>query len=103
MVLIDIDLDRQIFVDGSLGLEKATLKEIIDILKETYASSIGVEFLHIQSPEQKQWVQERIEEVHNKTNFTNEGKKGIFQRLVESELFEQYLDKKFLGHETVWD
>ena len=93
----DSDLNKKIFIDGSLGLEKATLNEIIDILKETYASSIGVEFLHIQSPEQKQWVQERIEEVHNKTNFTNEGKKGIFQRLVESELFEQYLDKKFLG------
>ncbi|MBD1147437.1 2-oxoglutarate dehydrogenase E1 component [Pelagibacterales bacterium SAG-MED31] len=91
------DLDKEIFIDGSLGLETATLKEIIKILNETYASSIGVEFLHIQSVEQKQWVQERIEEVNNKTNFTNQGKKGIFQRLVESELFEQYLDKKFLG------
>ena len=94
---IENDLDKPIFIDGSLGLEKASLKEIIQILKETYASSIGVEFLHIQSLEQKQWVQERIEEVHNKTNFTSEGKKGIFNRLVESELFEQYLDKKFLG------
>ena len=91
------DLDRKIFIDGSLGLEKASLREILQILNETYADSIGVEFLHIQSPEQKQWVQERIEEVHNKTNFSNEGKKGIFTRLVESELFEQYLDKKFLG------
>jgi len=93
----DSDLERQIFIDGSLGLEKATLIEIIKILNETYAASIGVEFLHIQSPEQKQWVQERIEEVHNKTIFTPEGKKAIFNRLVESELFEQYLDKKFLG------
>ena len=91
------DLDREIFIDGSLGLETATLKEIIQILNKTYSSSIGVEFLHIQSVEQKQWVQERIEEVHNKTNFTTQGKKAIFQRLVESELFEQYLDKKFLG------
>jgi 2-oxoglutarate dehydrogenase E1 component len=91
------DLDREIFIDGSLGLERATLKEIIKILNKTYASSIGVEFLHIQSVEQKQWVQERIEEVYNKTNFTIQGKKGIFQRLIESELFEQYLDKKFLG------
>ena len=91
------DLDREIFIDGSLGLETATLNEIIQILNKTYASSIGVEFLHIQSVEQKQWVQERIEEVHNKTNFTTQGKKAIFQRLVESELFEQYLDKKFLG------
>ena len=91
------DLDREIFIDGSLGLETATLKEIIQVLNKTYASSIGVEFLHIQSVEQKQWVQERIEEVHNKTNFTTQGKKAIFQRLAESELFEQYLDKKFLG------
>ncbi len=91
------DLNREIFIDGSLGLETATLKEIIKILNKTYASSIGVEFLHIQSVEQKQWVQERIEEVHNKTHFTIQGKKAIFQRLLESELFEQYLDKKFLG------
>ena len=91
------DLDREIFIDGSLGLETASLKEIINILNKTYASSIGVEFLHIQSVEQKQWVQARIEEAYNKTNFTKQGKKAIFQRLVESELFEQYLDKKFLG------
>jgi len=94
---LESDLDREIFIDGSLGLESASLKEILQILNATYASSVGVEFLHIQSPEQKQWVQERIEEVNNKTNFTKEGKKGIFSRLVESELFEQYLDKKFLG------
>ncbi len=91
------DLDKEIFIDGSLGLETASLKEIINILNKTYASSIGVEFLHIQSVEQKQWVQARIEEAYNKTNFTKQGKKAIFQRLVESELFEQYLDKKFLG------
>ena len=91
------DLDRDIFIDGSLGLERATLKEILKILKETYSSSIGVEFLHMQSVEQKQWVQERIEEVRNKTSFTIEGKKAIFNRLVESELFEQFLDTKFLG------
>ncbi len=91
------DLEKEIFIDGSLGLEKGKLKNIIKILKETYSSSIGVEFLHIQQADQKQWVQERIEEVRNKTNFTNEGKKAIYKRLVESELFEQFLDKKFLG------
>ena len=93
----DRDLDKEIFIDGSLGLEKTSLKNIIQIVKDTYSSSIGIEFLHIQSPEQKQWIQERIEEVQNKTNFTNQGKKAIFKRLAESELFEQYLDKKFLG------
>mgnify|MGYP001159513216 FL=1 len=91
------DLDREIFVDGSLGLDRGKLKDIIRILKETYCASIGVEFLHIQQADQKQWVQERIEEVRNKTNFTTEGKKAIYKRIVESELFEQFLDKKFLG------
>ena len=94
---IESDLEKEIFIDGSLGLEKGKLKNIIKILKETYSASIGVEFLHIQQADQKQWVQERIEEVRNKTNFTNEGKIAIYKRLVESELFEQFLDKKFLG------
>ena len=95
--LTDNDLDKEIFIDGSFGLESAPLNKIIKILKETYSSSIGVEYLYIQSPDQKQWIRERIEEVRNKTIFTHEGKKAIYNRLVESELFEQYLDKKFLG------
>ena len=95
--LTDNDLDKEIFIDGSFGLESAPLNEIIKILIETYSSSIGVEYLYIQSPDQKKWIRERIEEVRNKTIFTHEGKKAIYNRLVESELFEQYLDKKFLG------
>ena len=93
----DDDLEKSIFIDGSLGLDNAKLKEIIKILHETYSSSIGVEFLHIQDPDQKQWVQERIEEVRNKTQFTVAGKRAIYRRLLEAEMFENYLDKKFLG------
>ena len=91
------DLEKSIFIDGSLGLDNSKLKEIIKILHETYSSSIGVEFLHIQDPDQKQWVQERIEEVRNKTQFTVAGKRAIYRRLLEAEMFENYLDKKFLG------
>ena len=91
------DLEKQVFIDGSLGLDNSKLKEIIKILHETYSSSIGVEFLHIQDPDQKQWVQERIEEVRNKTQFTVAGKRAIYRRLLEAEMFENYLDKKFLG------
>ena len=93
----DSDLEKKIFIDGSLGLDTSKLSEIIKILHETYSNSIGVEFLHIQDPSQKQWVQERIEEVRNRTEFTPMGKKGIYQRLLEAEMFEQFLDKKFLG------
>ena len=62
-VLQGLDLDKEIFIDGSLGLNFAKLRNIIEILKETYCGSIGVEFVHIQDADQKQWVQERIEEV----------------------------------------
>ena len=91
------DLSKEIFIDGSLGLNFTTLNEIISILKETYCGSIGVEFVHIQDADQKQWVQERIEEVRNKTQFTSNGKKAIFKRLLEAEMFEKFLDKKFIG------
>ncbi len=91
------DLEKEIFIDGSLGLNFAKLRNIIEILKETYCGSIGVEFVHIQDADQKQWVQERIEEVRNKTQFTSNGKKAIFKRLLEAEMFEQFLDKKFIG------
>lgn len=93
----ETDLDRLIFIDGSLGLESSSLNNIISALQEIYSGFIGVEFLHIQDPEQKQWIQERIEEPRNKTEFTELGKKFIHERLVQAETFERYLGKKFLG------
>jgi 2-oxoglutarate dehydrogenase E1 component len=91
------DYDRQIFIDGVLGLESATLTEIVKILKETYCGRIGVEFMHLTDPEEKSWVQERIEEPHNKTDFTDTGKRAIFQRLVAAEGFEKFLHVKYPG------
>jgi len=93
----DKDLNKDIFIDGSLGLNSGKLNEIIKILSETYSGSIGVEFVHIQDADQKQWVQERIEEVRNKTHFTEKGKIAIYRRLLEAEMFEKFLDKKYLG------
>ncbi len=93
----DADYDRPIFIDGVLGLETATLREIVAVLKETYCSKIGVEFMHLTDPEEKSWVQQRIEEPHNKTDFTVEGKKAIYQRLVAAEGFEQFLHVKHTG------
>jgi 2-oxoglutarate dehydrogenase E1 component len=91
------DYDRPIYIDGVLGLDKATLNEIVQVLKETYCGKIGVEFMHLTDPEEKSWVQRRIEEPHNKTNFTPEGKRAIYERLVAAEGFEQYLAKKYPG------
>ncbi|MEZ5987483.1 MAG: 2-oxoglutarate dehydrogenase E1 component, partial [Hyphomonas sp.] len=55
------DMDRRIFIDGYLGLETATIPEMLEILKRTYCSTMGIEFMHISDPEEKSWLQERIE------------------------------------------
>jgi len=91
------DYGRPIYIGGVLGLEYATLPEIMDALAETYCGKIGVEFMHMVSPEEKSWIQRRIEEPHNRTEFTSRGKKAILQRLTATEGFEQFLHKKYTG------
>ena len=93
----DDDWDRPIFIDYVLGLETATLNEIIARLRRTYCGTIGVEFMHIQDPAQKAWIQERIEAIGNQTDFTVKGKQAIYERLVDAEEFERYLHKKYTG------
>ena len=53
--------------------------------------------MHIQDPAQKAWIQERIEAIGNRTDFTKRGKKAIYERLVDAEEFEKYLHKKYTG------
>ena len=91
------DWDRPIFIDNVLGMESASLRQIMEILKETYCGSIGVEFMHVQDPAQKAWIQERIESIRNTTQFTEMGKKAIYERLVGAETFEKFLHKKYTG------
>ncbi len=91
------DLDRPIFIDKVLGLDTATIRQILAILKRTYARHIGVEFMHITSPLQKSWLQERIEGEEKDIRFTIEGKKAILNKLIEAELFEKFADIKYTG------
>ena len=93
----DDDMDRPIFINFVLGLEVATLREIMSIVRDTYCGTIGVEFMHIQDPDQKAWVQERIESIRNQTDFTDRGKITIYERLVSAENFEQFLHRKYVG------
>ncbi|MCP4329508.1 MAG: 2-oxoglutarate dehydrogenase E1 component [Alphaproteobacteria bacterium] len=93
----DGDWDREIFIDNVLGLETANLHEIVRRVRDTYCGTIGVEYMHIQEPDRKAWIQERIEAVHNRTQFTDRGKRAILERLVEAEEFENFLDKKYTG------
>ncbi|MBN9448565.1 MAG: 2-oxoglutarate dehydrogenase E1 component, partial [Bosea sp.] len=93
----EADLDRKIFIDNVLGLEFATIREMTAILQRTYCGTVGVEFMHISDPEQKAWLQERIEGPDKEIAFTREGKRAILNKLVEAEGFEKFLDLKFTG------
>ena len=93
----DADLDRKIFLDNVLGLEFATIREILAILRRTYCQTLGVEFMHISDPAQKAWMQERIEGRDKEITFTREGKRAILNKLVEAEGFEKFCDLKFTG------
>ncbi len=93
----EADMDRPIFIDHVLGLETATLREILSILRRTYCGTFAVEFMHITDPEQKAWLQQRIEGPDKDISFTNQGKKAILNKLVEAEGFENFLNVKYTG------
>ncbi len=89
------DYDRSIYIGGAFGLEFATVREILTILKHTYAGHIGVEYMHISDPEQRSWLQDRIE--GREIEFTAKGKTAILKKLIEAETFERFLDVKYTG------
>jgi 2-oxoglutarate dehydrogenase E1 component len=94
---VDGDFDRKIFLDHVLGLEYASLKEIVVICERTYCQTLGVEFMHISNAAQKSWIQERIEGPDKEISFTREGRRAILNKLVEAEGFEKFCDLKFTG------
>ncbi|WP_206456410.1 2-oxoglutarate dehydrogenase E1 component [Aurantimonas marina] len=93
----EADFDRKIYIDNVLGLEFATIREMVDILERTYCSTLGVEFTHISNPQEKGWLQERIEGPDKGIAFTAEGKRAILNKLIEAEGFEKFIDVKYKG------
>jgi 2-oxoglutarate dehydrogenase E1 component len=91
------DYNKKIFLDGVLGLQEATLLEIITILKKTYSGNIGYEFMHMGDPDEKNWIRDRIEGPNKEVTFTENGKKAILNKIIEAEGFEKYLHVKFVG------
>ncbi len=91
------DMDRPIFIDHVLGYESATLRQILAVLRETYCGPVGVEFMHIQDPDQKAWIQQKVEGAPWRTAFDAQAKREILERLTEAEGFEVFCQKKFVG------
>jgi len=94
---IQNDFNRMIYLDGVLGLRNANLNEIIKILKKTYCSNIGYEFMHMGDPEEKSWIRDRIEGREKEIYFTENRKKAILNKIIQAEGFEKYLHVKFVG------
>lgn len=91
------DYDREIYLGGWLGMEKATLNTVLTTLKKAYSGNLGVEFVHIQSLEKKEWLEQRIESSLGKPSLSNDDKKAILEELVEVVGFEEFLHMKYPG------
>jgi len=90
------DLDRPIFIDHVLGRETATLREIVSILRATYCGHIGVEFMHIQDPDQKSWIQRKVEGAPWVGAFDAAAKRKILAQLTEAEGFEAFCQRRYV-------
>lgn len=93
----DADMDRKIFIDGVLGFEYATPREMLDLLRRTYCSTVGLEFMHVSDPIEKSWLQERMEGSDKGVSFTKEGKIAILKKIIEAQGFEQFVHKRYPG------
>ncbi len=93
----DADMDRPIFIDNVLGLQIATMRQILDIVKRTYCGTFALQYMHISNPEEASWLKERIEGFNKEITFTREGRKAILNKMVEAEGFEKFLHVKYMG------
>ncbi|MDB4111365.1 2-oxoglutarate dehydrogenase E1 component [Yoonia sp.] len=91
------DMDRPIFIDKVLGLEVATMAEIMAIVQRTYCGTFALQYMHISNPEEAGWLKERIEGYGKEIAFTKNGRKAILNSLVEAEGFEKFLHVKYMG------
>ncbi len=91
------DMDRPIFIDNVLGLEIATMNEIIALVERTYCGTFALQYMHISDPEQSGWLKERIEGLGKEVQFTKQGRRAILNKMVEAEGFEKFLHVKYMG------
>jgi multifunctional 2-oxoglutarate metabolism enzyme len=89
------DLPRTFVADGLAGKQLATLDEILSVLRDAYCRTLGVEYMHIQDPEQKRWIQQHVEGVSTAT--APDEQRHILDRLNAAEVFERFLHTRYVG------
>ena len=91
------DLDRPFITNGLGGRDRATLREILEVLRQTYCGKIGAEFMYNPDPAQKQWLIDRMESTRNRSLLSVDDRRRILKKLVEAESFEKFLHMKYVG------
>jgi 2-oxoglutarate dehydrogenase E1 component len=91
------DLDRPIWVCGVLGFERATVRELVNVLQRNYCGHVGFEYMHINDVDERRFIQERIEGKEAAIQFTPEGKQSILIKVVQGEQWEKFLARKYVG------
>jgi 2-oxoglutarate dehydrogenase E1 component len=91
------DLDRPIFLGGTLGLQTATVREIVAILRANYCGKIGLEYMHINDLGERRFLQDRMEGRDKAPSFTPEGKQAILEKVIHGEQWEKFLARKYVG------
>ena len=91
------DLDTRFFTRRFAADRLAPLKVIVQALKETYCRSVGVEYMHLQDPQERRWLQEQMEPVRNQPRIDPDRRRRVLERLYRAALFEQFLNRKYVG------
>lgn len=92
------DLDREFYCDGLGGKKTAKLRDIIQLLRETYCGKIGAEYMHLLDLQERKWLRETMESTTNTPELTKDDKEDILHKLNQAMAFEQFLHKKYVGH-----
>jgi len=90
-------LDRPVWLGGALGLEKASVREVVEILRRNYCGHVGLEYMHINDLEERRFLQDRMEGKDAEIVFTPEGKRSILTKVVQAEQWEKFLARKYVG------
>ncbi|WP_066484458.1 2-oxoglutarate dehydrogenase E1 component, partial [Sphingomonas sp. CCH9-F2] len=93
----DADIDRPVYLGGTLGMQWATVREIVDTLRRNYCGSVGLEYMHIADVEERKFLQERMEGKDKAIEFSVQGKKAILNKVIEAEQWEKFLGRKYVG------
>jgi 2-oxoglutarate dehydrogenase E1 component len=93
----DADIDRKVYLGGTMGFEWVSIRELVDTLRKNYCGNVGLEYMHISDVEERRFLQERMEGQDKAIEFSIDGKKAILTKVIEAEQWEKFLGKKYVG------